>query len=88
MNSKFMYYNYMNAYFAKGKSVYMLYIKKHRQTKGLSQYDVAKALDISVRMYQYLEAGQRNPSWKVAQRMEQFFGIPASELLAQEKSLE
>lgn len=60
----------------------MLYLKKYRLYKGLSQSNVAKELKISVRMYQYLEAGQRNPSWEVAQRLEQFFGIPARELLA------
>jgi putative transcriptional regulator len=61
----------------------MLKIKKYRLLKGLSQVEVAKKLKITVRMYQYLEAGHRNPSWALVQRLEQFFGIPASELLAE-----
>lgn len=30
-----------------------------------------------------IESGRRNPSWSVAQRLERFFSIPASELLAE-----
>lgn len=63
----------------------MLNLKRHRIAKNLCQVTVAKELKISVRMYQYLESGHRNPSWSVAQRLEQFFGIPASELLAESK---
>jgi putative transcriptional regulator len=33
-------------------------------------------------MYGLIETGRHNPSWAVAQRLEKFFGIPASELLA------
>jgi len=63
----------------------MLKMKKYRLLKGLSQVEVAKELKITIRMYQYLESGHRNPSWALVQRLEQFFGIPASELLAESK---
>ncbi|OPX83411.1 MAG: helix-turn-helix protein [Pelotomaculum sp. PtaB.Bin104] len=63
----------------------MINLKKYRTTKGLSQVAVAKELKITVRMYQYLESGRRNPSWEVAQRLERFFNVPASELLAEFK---
>lgn len=61
----------------------MLNIKKHRTALRLSQAVVAKELNISVRMYQFLESGQRKPSWKTQERLENFFGIPARELLAE-----
>lgn len=63
----------------------MLNLKKCRLAKNLSQVTVAKELKITVRMYQYLEAGNRKPGWDVQQRLERFFGIPASELLAEEE---
>ena len=56
---------------------------KMRNDKNLFQESVANAIGISRRMYGYIETGHRNPSWTVARRLEQFFGIPASELLAE-----
>lgn len=64
----------------------MLNLRRHRLAKNLSQVMVAKELKITVCMYQYLESGHRNPSWTVAQRLEKFFGIPASELLAESEA--
>ena len=58
---------------------------KLRKEKGFTQKNIAKSLGISRRMYGSIETGSRNPSWKVAQRLEQFFNIPASELLAEGK---
>jgi putative transcriptional regulator len=43
---------------------------------------VASAIGLSKKGYNHIETGRRNPSWAVAQRLEKFFGIPASELLA------
>ncbi|MCL6559476.1 MAG: helix-turn-helix transcriptional regulator [Firmicutes bacterium] len=54
-----------------------------RIQKGYSHNDIAKAVGITRRMYSFIESGHRNPSWSVAQRLEQFFGIPAGELLAE-----
>ncbi|WP_027364305.1 helix-turn-helix domain-containing protein [Desulfotruncus alcoholivorax] len=56
-----------------------------RQTKGFTQEQLAKILKISPGHLSNIESGRRNPSWEVAQRLEQFFGIPASELLAESK---
>lgn len=56
-------------------------LRQARLNKKLLQTTVAKAIGVTSRMYQYIENGQRNPSWEVAQRLEQYFGIPASELL-------
>ncbi|WP_092485567.1 helix-turn-helix transcriptional regulator [Desulfoscipio geothermicus] len=53
-----------------------------RNKKGYRQQDVALSIGISRRMYGFIESGNRNPSWEVAQRLEKFFGIPATELLA------
>jgi len=63
------------------------YLQNVRTNLSLSQTEVAHALQISVRMYQYIESGHRNPSWKVQKRLEQFFGIPASELLAETENI-
>ena len=54
-----------------------------RLQKGYKQDDVAKVVGISRRMYGFIESGCRNPSWSVVKRLENFFGIPASELLAE-----
>lgn len=58
-------------------------LKQLRLDKKLTQSNVAKVLGISVRMYQYLEASQRNPSWKLSRKLEDFFGgVSARELLS------
>jgi putative transcriptional regulator len=62
----------------------MIKLKAVRLSKGYTQADVAEALGITLRMYQYLEASQRQPSWKVANKLEDFFQIPARELLQKE----
>ncbi|SHG73310.1 helix-turn-helix transcriptional regulator [Desulforamulus hydrothermalis] len=56
-------------------------LKLRRKAARLTQMQVASKLGITSRMYQYIEAGQRNPSWPVALRLEQIFNTPASELL-------
>lgn len=60
-------------------------LKQKRKEIGLSAEQVAKAVGIRKRMYYYVESGQNYPSRKVEKRLEQFFGIPASELLAEEQ---
>lgn len=54
-----------------------------RNEKGYTQQEVADHVGISRRMYGSIETGARNPSWKVQKRLEKFFGIPVSELLAE-----
>lgn len=60
-------------------------LKNKRKERGFSVEQVAEALGIKRRMYYYIESGQKLPSRKVEKRLEQFFGIPASELLAVEE---
>lgn len=69
-------------------------MKKQRQVlfttrieKSMTQADVANAIGITSKAYGHIENGRRNPSWEVAQRLERFFGIPASELLAEEETV-
>ncbi|WP_071556386.1 helix-turn-helix transcriptional regulator [Neomoorella thermoacetica] len=52
-----------------------------RKSTGLSSKQLAQQLGISKAMVVSLENCHCNPSWEVAQRLEQFFGIPASQLL-------
>jgi transcriptional regulator with XRE-family HTH domain len=58
----------------------------HRTEKGYTQKEVANFLGISRRMYGSIETGDRNPSWKVQIALEQFYGVPIRELLADEDS--
>jgi DNA-binding XRE family transcriptional regulator len=64
----------------------MTKLKAVRLSKGLTQTAVAKALGITSRMYQYLEADERKPSWKVAAKLEDLFELPARELLSKESA--
>ncbi len=54
-----------------------------RIEQGLKQVEVAKCVKLAKSTYCEIEHGHHNPSWAVAQRLEQFFGIPASELLVE-----
>jgi transcriptional regulator with XRE-family HTH domain len=62
----------------------MTKLKAVRLSKGLTQPEVAEALGISLRMYQYLEASKRHPSWKLQDKLEDLFQLPARELLKKE----
>lgn len=63
-----------------------LSLKAERIKRGLTQEYVAFAVGLkSKQAYSRIELGQRNPSWEVAEQLERFFGIPASELLAEEE---
>jgi putative transcriptional regulator len=82
------YYKYLiikprgNSKFLKDEQSIKQELIKLRCTKGYRHKDVALSIGISRRMYGLIETGRHNPSWAVAQRLEKFFGIPASELLA------
>jgi putative transcriptional regulator len=54
-----------------------------RTKHNLTQKQVATAIGLTKQGYSHIERGYRNPSWKLQKRLEQFFGIPASELLAE-----
>ncbi|CFX15655.1 Cro/C1-type helix-turn-helix domain [Syntrophomonas zehnderi OL-4] len=58
-------------------------LKEARLKRQLTQQEVATYIGISQRNYCDIERNKSNPSWTVAQRLENFFGVPASELLAE-----
>jgi len=48
---------------------------------GLTSIDMAEKLKITLRMYKYYESGQRTPSIKRANMLEDLFGLPQRILL-------
>lgn len=52
-----------------------------RKRLKISRYQMAAALGVAYETYSQYETGRRWPSGKVIVRLENFFGIPASELL-------
>ena len=61
-------------------------LKKIRYSKGLTQSQVAKTLGVSERFYRSIEAGDRKPSYKNLNKLEDLFKLPQRVLLA--KSIE
>jgi putative transcriptional regulator len=61
----------------------MTLLRDLRQSKSFTQQELAIHLKISPEHVSKLENGHRKPGWKVQKRLERFFGIPASELLAE-----
>lgn len=57
-------------------------LKIERQKRNLSIKQVATELGLSRSGYLNIEAGRRKPSYDLSNRMEDYFGIPARELLA------
>lgn len=53
---------------------------EQRKKTGLSQEDVARRAGITLRTYQYIEHGQREPSVSNAQRIAQILGSTVNEL--------
>nr|DAG38908.1 MAG TPA: hypothetical protein [Caudoviricetes sp.] len=43
--------------------------------RGLLQKDIASSVDISLRLYQYYEKGQREPTLSVLVRLADFFDV-------------
>ncbi|VBB05608.1 Hypothetical protein LUCI_0818 [Lucifera butyrica] len=60
----------------------MTKLKHERIIRGLTVRQLAYRLNLSFQYVSLLENGKRKPSFDVAQRMKEFFGIPAEELLA------
>lgn len=50
-------------------------LRAYRLKKGLSQREVAGALDVSRQMVQMLETGDRNFTAEMAVRIEKMFGL-------------
>lgn len=56
-----------------------------RKERGLKQQELADALNISLRAYQYYERGEREPLLSLAVRMADFFGVSLDELACRER---
>lgn len=56
---------------------------KHRKKLGLTQEQAGQAIGLTKKGYNLIENGHRFPSGKVIIRLEKFFGVTASELLAE-----
>ena len=51
----------------------LLYLKKARQEKNITQDELAHILGITIRTYQYIEYGQRKPSYDVILKLQVLF---------------
>lgn len=50
-------------------------LKEARESKGMTQQQVAECLGISLRYYRYIEAGDRNGDFRVWDALEDLFGV-------------
>lgn len=57
------------------------YLQSERRSKLLTQRELAKIIGVSKSSISMIENGSMEPSWQVAQKLEEFFKITASELL-------
>lgn len=60
-------------------------LKKARQEAGLTQQSMADALEISLRYYKQIEAGDRTGSFELWDRLEDILGINQRVLRSTEK---
>lgn len=58
-------------------------LRSERKKRNLTAKQVADIIGIHRTYYTNIELSRRTPAWKIIERLEQFFGIPASELLAE-----
>ena len=56
-------------------------LKEIRQSKGLSQADVARSLNISRQSYNFYESGKRDPDTKMLATLASFFNVTSDYLL-------
>lgn len=56
-------------------------LKEVRQSKGLSQADVARGLNISRQSYNFYESGKRDPDTKMLAEIANFFNVTSDYLL-------
>jgi transcriptional regulator with XRE-family HTH domain len=65
------------------KKIFKTRVKKLRQEKKLSQNETAKALNISLRAYQYYESNQKNflPSYDILIALSNLFNVSIDYLL-------
>ena len=60
----------------------MIQLKNARMGKNMTQDDLAHILGITVRTYQYIEYGQRKPSYDVILKLQDLFHLSIDALLA------
>lgn len=63
-----------------------LKLRSVRIKAGFTQIYVAGNLGIAKSTYSELENGKSNPSWALAQKLGEFFGMSAEELLTTDES--
>lgn len=57
-------------------------LKKARLRRNMTQDELAHLLGVTVRTYQYIEHGQRKPSYDVILRLQELFDSDISYLLS------
>jgi transcriptional regulator with XRE-family HTH domain len=58
-------------------------LKKARLSRNLTQDELAHMLGITVRTYQYIEYGQRKPSYDVILKLQELFNSSINNLLSE-----
>jgi transcriptional regulator with XRE-family HTH domain len=66
----------------------LLNIKKARLGRNMTQDQVAHILGITVRSYQYIEYGQRRPSYDVILKLQELFCSTIDNLLSDSNDTE
>lgn len=56
-------------------------LKRERKKHGWTQLYVATSVGVTERTYQYYESGQHEPSFTIANKLEDLFEVPQRELL-------
>lgn len=67
---------------AKKGSGQLNFLKKNRLERNITQDELAHTLGITVRTYQYIEYGQRKPSYDVILKLQDLFHLSVDVLLA------
>ena len=69
------------------KSIFSQRLIALRKAKGLTQLQLAKALNVSRDTISYYEIRAKNPTHETVQVLADFFGVPCDQLLASEIQL-
>ena len=62
-------------------------MKRYKLIQARKNIGISTRIGVSGSMITQLEHCRCNPSWEVAQRLERFFKVPASELLAETENI-
>jgi transcriptional regulator with XRE-family HTH domain len=63
-------------------------LKKARLGKNMTQDELAHILGITVRTYQYIEYGQRKPSYDVILKLQELFNSNINSLLSESTDMD